>query len=586
MKKLYLLLAIIFSLYIIYINSTAENIIYMDQIRMTSIIEKYFNGNLSFSDLWSSYLGHRSLGYHLIFVINAALFHLNSFIEINISAICLLFIAVIFVKSYYVEFIKVNVFKDGYSDKLLKGNLIAIILVIFSLNKWETALLGLGLNEYLVNVLFIVMFYLFNDFLVKKKLSLKKIITLFLALNFSIIFFSLAYVAPFILALYLVIILDFLLKKKEIKVKLSLVIVYTINTFILCLIYLYNINEQSANEEKISILNKITTLVSEPISILKFYFFGLSGSVIGIETAQKLFSNGILLLLGIFVFLFYSIAIYLFFKIKLYNVNYFPFLLIIYSLAYMALVLIGRLDYGEQYGMSSRYTLAMMYGLIGIVWIFSLVNQMTIKNFKLRIFNWVFILILILSIIITNLDEIRKSPYRNQSYQNMRTIAFNEKWNDWGIFQSDLDLTKKAFETLKKHNLNVYYDYSEKELNQLGTNINNSILGEGVYKEEENFYWISKSGNIQIKSGTTGYVEIEGTMNNYFQKNNISIYINEKKMVDEIIEPGKINISFYVEPNKVHKMRIEIEKTFIPYDLGINNDKRELGIIINKLEIR
>ncbi|MFJ8457683.1 hypothetical protein ACIQ57_01015 [Lysinibacillus xylanilyticus] len=585
MKKLYITIAVFFSLYMVYINSTAENVIYMDQIRMTSLIEKYFNGSLTFLDLWSSYLGHRSLGYHLIFVMNAALFNLNSLIEINISAICLLVVAIILLRSYYLEFNDASILKEKNNKNVIKVNLITIIIVLFSLNKWETALLGLGLNEYLVNVLFIVMFYLFNQFLIHKTMTTKMKIVLFLSLNFSIIFFSLAYVAPFFFALYLIFIIDFLIKKQEIKSKLPVITIYTINAFLLCLIYLFNINSQSANAKSLSIFEKIFTLIAQPVSVVKFYFYGLSGSVFGVETAQKIIGNNILLMLGVFVFLFYIISIYLFFRNKLYNINYFPLLLIMYSLTYMGLVLVGRLEYGELYGLQSRYSLAMMYGLIGIVWIFSLVLKQTTYNFKIKIFNFSFITVLILCIMLTNLDEIRKSPYREQAYQNMRTYAFYGEWENWEVFQYDEDSTKKAFETLKKYNLNVYYDYPKIELKELGTNIKQFKIEQGIYQDGENSYWVSKSGSIKVKSGQTGHVAIEGFMNDVYDTNNISVYVDETQVVDEIIKPGNVKLSFFIEPNKVHTIKIEIEKTFIPYEMGINNDKRELGIIINKLNI-
>lgn len=560
-------------------NKTADNIIYMDQIRMTGLIEKYYEGNLVFFDLWQSYLGHRGLGYHLIFLANAVFFDLNTLVEINLSALCLLLIAVIILKAY------LESVSDMKHTKIFMISVLSILIVIFSLNKWEIALLGLGLNEFLPHVLLIFMFYIFNKLLIENKLGNVKKILLFLSLNLSLLLFSVGYLAPFFAAMYLIIILDCIIKCKteNIKNKLNIVVPYSINLGVLLVIYFYGINENINNESTMGLTDKIIGMLSNFGGVVQFYLYGLTGSIIGAETGSKLLTNNSLLVLGVIVFLMYILVIYLFFKNKIYKISYLPILLILYSMIYMCLITISRIDYGILYGTQSRYALAMMYALIGVIWILSI--RIKINYSKKTLVSYGIVLALIISgIFLTSLDEIRKSPYRKLAYENMRADAYYLNMQNWQQYQSTEELTINAFEVLKENKLNVFSDYKGKVLNDIGTSIGQAKIQSGIYKEDNN-YWLSKSSSIQIKSGPLGKAYLEGYMTDVFSNNLIVIFINGQEVYREELQPGQLKLEFSVTPNSVLEMNIILDKTYIPNDLDLSKDERELGILVNKFNI-
>ncbi|MFL0581109.1 hypothetical protein ACH0B6_00960 [Solibacillus silvestris] len=583
MKKIYLVVLAFFIMYLVYLNSTAENIIYMDQMRIAGLLEKYYSGVLTFSDLWSSQLGHRYLGYHLLFILNAEIFNLNTLVELNLAACLLLFISILIVKSVYKS---TNLIEQSKSNgKYLEVvSLILIVSIMFSLHNWELSLLGLGLNEVIPQSLFMIIVYILNDLLINKSINPIRKILLFLSLNLAVVFFSLGVNAPFIVGIYVITLIDFIVKKNEIKSKLKILVALSINLIIVCSMYLYNLNEDAFAGQQISLIEKINFLLNDPFKVFVFYLIGLSGSIIGSETSTLILNNITIGVIGGVIFLFYIVAVYLFFNKRLFNLTYLPLFLIIYSLLYMGLVSISRYDYGILYGLQSRYARSLMLGVIGIIWIMMLSIKVSTNSSRLKIINSFLIAFILLGLIITNGDEINKSSDREAYYQNMRTIAFYSEIEKVDVFQSPPELTIKAFEILKDNNLNVFHDYPKKELGKLGTDINNSIILSEIYKESSGNYWFGENSKLQMKSGTLGSVKIKGYMNDIYDKNKISIFVNGEKKLEKEIVPGEFEIEFEAEPNKILNFEFEIEKIFIPSELSESKDSRKLGVLITSFD--
>ncbi|MDR3562970.1 MAG: hypothetical protein P4N59_16265 [Negativicutes bacterium] len=435
---------IFFALYIAYINYTAQNVIYMDQIRMVPLIDKYHNGLLAFPDLWNSQLGqHRHLGYQFYFVLNAVFLNLNTMIDVNLIAMLLFLIIMIFSWN-----LNRTLGKEQTSKFILLQ--FPFVLVGFGLIKWETALNGLGLPEYyglaVMSILVTIV-----DLYLRNLINFSK--TIFIILMLTTLAVALSALLPFYLSMAFLCIyhmnnfktINYIEKRNNFLAVFSILMIqYSI--------YTYNINVGTLGPS-FSVMNELLTIVNNAFSAFKFLLYALGATVVGGETLIKIFPDNGILFLGIIVLVIYLVALYVYFKKKYYTYTILPGFMMIGSLIYIALILLGRFSFGETYGMQSRYSLSMMFGLLGIVWCWALDLSYSVPNIKHKVMAVSTLAIIIFGSAITDLDELHKAQYRKEAYENMRQVISTQDSSRYHILQADGPEIDDSIKILKKYNL-------------------------------------------------------------------------------------------------------------------------------------
>lgn len=452
-----LMILVAFLFYIFYIHRSAGNIVYMDQLRILDIVDKYFSGNLKAMDLWAPYLQHRIFGYRLIFLVNAIFFHLNTFFEMYLGAVMLCVICIFIYLEYEKSFYKYCL------DKKKMLIFFIITCIVFGLQKWEVIVLSMGVNMYIQIILDMAIFSVLNNILTKGESLAFLLVKLSIFILLFIMFFSGAYYYACLGSVIVILFMNIYLNKEERKK--SIFLIYIVGVVSIIGLKIYSIGMNTNNEGIYEPITKqIYFLCSHFFDALKFYVLSLAGSIVGVETAEVYLNLNIMLGIGFILLSIYFFSIIIFVLNKLYKKTYMPLFLIMYTLIFCVLILVGRLNYGIDYGMSSRYMNETQYGLIGVLWIISLLFDISNEKKRYSYYITSVVIFVILGQLSTNFFEWQKGPYRKIAYERMRTIALKSTLteDDTIIFQSDPYITRKGIEILKKYNLNVFYDYSNK----------------------------------------------------------------------------------------------------------------------------
>ena len=440
---------------------------------MLQIVDKYFNGNLTFHDLWRSYLEHRTLAYHLIFLGNAILFQLNTLIDIHMSAVIVLITAILVFFQYKKSMIGLA------NERFVQISFITISIIIFSLNQWEIITLGIGVVLFLRVMIFIMSFSVLNDILLKNKLERNNVIKLTILIISSVLLFGAGYFPACIGSMVVVLLIKILSMGGSSKGFLSLIRYTKVYNKTLMLIsstaavgiylYLYNISNDNMGTYT-PIVQKLIYIIYNPVESVKFFLLSNTASILGVEFAQSYLNEGIMLFIGGFVILLYILSVIIFIRLKMYKNTYLPILFILHSLLICSIILVGRLSYGITYGMSSRYVVETQLGIIGVAWIFIYYYKVKIKSFDLKNFKSVLTALIICFIlggqVISNIHEWRTSPYRKIAFEKMRSIAANSENysnDDLMIFQYEPQQVRVGIEIMKKYKLNVFSDYKTDE---------------------------------------------------------------------------------------------------------------------------
>ncbi|MEQ7050304.1 hypothetical protein ABN764_06540 [Paenibacillaceae sp. P-4] len=578
----FLLIQLIF--YFVYINRSSANIIFQDQFDFIPILEKLSDGSLSFSDLWQAHMEHRVLGYNLIVLFNAIFFNTNTIIEMYLGGLVLMVIAIILYKPY------IRSFKETNNKYVPSAVFLLISCLLFSLIQWENIVLSLGMSIMMRMMFFIITFIVFDNLIIRG-LRKKDIFLLVLSLAINILVFGAGYSPAVVLTCVVVLIINFFvtpLDRKNTKVILGLI---SIASLIFYIVYFHNIYINNLINEDKSILEKAMHIFSNIFEAMKFFFITLSSSVIGVSIFDKYLSVNFMIVLGCILFILIFYFLYLYFREKLYKRSWLPFMLIIYSFMIMGLILLGRFNYALTYGSSSRYTTDTQYIVIGFLWIVSLVLSHKKSFCKLqldRTLSIISIFFVVVSFAITNVMEWQISSSRGQYFENLQTIALNiDKATDKELsqFQYPPDIVKYGLVSLRNNSLNVYH---ENMGNTQGSYLyEKNIAGiSGWYENDESeARWTKKEVEFKVQSeGRRGSISIQAYVPKYLHNTQIIVEVNGSMIMQKIFEEGENKIDIPISKDEMYIKLIQ-SKTFVPKDHGVNDDIRDLGILVKKIEI-
>ncbi len=211
-------------------------------------------------------------------------------------------------------------------------------------------------------------------------------------------------------------------------------------------------------------------VVKNPFLLVSMFIKSFASELIGIETleAYKL-TGGIALVIGIIIIAIYAYAIYNGFRHNMYRRNIFPLILILTGIINHAFVVLMRWRFlRDTYAMSSRYTIQYQVGAIGVLLTLMLLRKnakyteekLTRKK-SICTIALLTCLIYVGGAFITNADEIKKAPYRKESFMHMQELAMDydnvdDKTLSTVFGYHDGARVRKALDILKDNKLNIY----------------------------------------------------------------------------------------------------------------------------------
>ena len=348
-----------------YILSASADIVYSDYIRLTN---SYLGEPFSFHDLLTKDILTRIPVSFLFREINIAFFHYSITFDRFLGLFGL------FLTSIPLLLFMAKRRIGGFFS-------VAILLIFYSLNKWEMLLNGSGYAHFLSFALFYLFFYLLSERVGKGSslLSLSVFPFLFLLTG-----------GPYAIAVYGATILSlfFLFLAGKIRDKrgsLILLLSSFVSTFLYFLSNHYAVYEY-AGAKSISLKEVLLTKMT---FVLKFFGFGFSSLLFSGENLEEWLSSGAvqgkqLFLLGGLILLFFLLMALFFLKDLFFGekdsnddcipgkekdkslTGLFPALLLLHGLLSFALVFLSRYIFlRPEYAVQSRYALQYQSALLG-----------------------------------------------------------------------------------------------------------------------------------------------------------------------------------------------------------------------------
>ena len=340
-----------------YILSASADIVYSDYIRLTN---SYLGEPFSFRDLLTKDILTRIPVSFLFREINIAFFHYSITFDRFLGLFGL------FLTSIPILLFMTKRRIGGFFS-------VAILLIFYSLNKWEMLLNGSGYAHFLSFALFYLFFYLLSERVGKGSslLSLSVFPFLFLLTG-----------GPYAIAVYGATILSlfFLFLAGKIRDKrgsLVLLLSSFVSTFLYFLSNHYAVYEY-AGAKSISLKEVLLTKMT---FVLKFFGFGFSSLLFSGENLEEWLSSEAvqgkqLFLLGGLILLFFLLMALLFLKDLFFGekrgekdkslTGLFPALLLLHGLLSFALVFLSRYIFlRPEYAVQSRYALQYQSALLG-----------------------------------------------------------------------------------------------------------------------------------------------------------------------------------------------------------------------------
>lgn len=340
-----------------YILSASADIVYSDYIRLTN---SYLGEPFSFHDLMTKDILTRIPVSFLFREINIAFFHYSITFDQFLGLFGLFLTSIpLFL---FMAKRRIGVFFS-----------VSLLLIFYSLNKWEMLLNGSGYAHFLSFALFYLFFYLLSERVGKGSSLLSLSIFPFLFLLTG---------GPYAIAVYGATILSlfFLFLAGKIRDKrgsLVLLLSSFVSTFLYFLSNHYAVYEY-AGAKSISLKEVLFTKMT---FVLKFFGFGFSSLLFSGENLEEWLSSGAvqgkqLFLLGGLILLFFLLMALLFLKDLFFGekrgekdkslTGLFPALLLLHGLLSFALVFLSRYIFlRPEYAVQSRYALQYQSALLG-----------------------------------------------------------------------------------------------------------------------------------------------------------------------------------------------------------------------------
>ena len=348
-----------------YILSASADIVYSDYIRLTN---SYLGEPFSFHDLLTKDILTRIPVSFLFREINIAFFHYSITFDRFLGLFGLFLTSIPLL--LFMAKRRIGIFFS-----------VAILLIFYSLNKWEMLLNGSGYAHFLSFALFYLFFYLLSERVGKGSFLLSLSVFPFLFLLTG---------GPYAIAVYGATILSlfFLFLAGKIRDKrgsLVLLLSSFVSTFLYFLSNHYAVYEY-AGAKSISLKEVLLTKMT---FVLKFFGFGFSSLLFSGENLEEWLSSGAvqgkqLFLLGGLILLFFLLMAFFFLKDLFFGekdsnddcipgkekdkslTGLFPALLLLHGLLSFALVFLSRYIFlRPEYAVQSRYALQYQSALLG-----------------------------------------------------------------------------------------------------------------------------------------------------------------------------------------------------------------------------
>jgi len=351
-----------------------------------------------------------------------------------------------------------------------------LMILMFSLNKWEMLTNGSGWAHFLAFACFYYHYQVLDRVRAGEEKRYDRVRLVLLPVIITV-----GVAGPYC-AIYLVTVcLAYLfcmgyhyLKTRDVDKRY---LIYTGSAVISVLLYMWS-NSYAVEDHAGAVHEPLmTALMSMPAFFGRFFIKSFASMVLGGEVALDMLehrtfvTDSTLLLIGLVVIAAYLLALWLNIRFRLYEDTILPLMLLAGGGLNHVLILLSRWIFiNENYGMSSRYALQFQVGILGIVLTVGLLwKQLGRKKKRLTQAAAVcFLAMFLTGNLYTSHKELQKAPYRKENFERIADAAVNfESRTDDELRklfeyrrneESSGAKIRAALEILKENHYNVFSD--------------------------------------------------------------------------------------------------------------------------------
>lgn len=578
----YVFLCILFIFGIYYVNLSARDLIFMDYWRMVSkLIPNLTEGELTFSSIWVAELGHRNPLAYLILAFDIKFLNINCLWESYSGILVILFSALLVINKWK-QVLKTLQIENHRCVWLL---IVFTFLPLFNLNQWEILSLQCSFVFMLRICLYILIFSLLDNIIVRSRYSLSKCFLFGIGVGFIVCFLSQLYWCSLLVAVFLCFGLYFCISTNETSIlqKFKFSVSFFTPIIFAALYYLYDIPKIGSDND---IKNFFSLLISGDI------FYAVAYSLDAIFLPQTVVQSLPLVgvsIIGFFIGLFILGSLILFFTTKIYKITYFPLVLLLYGLISIGVLIYGRSGmFNIEYLSTSRYVCETTLIAVGSIFIYitsiaKIVNDGNLLLRKVAVSSLFLSCVLFTSLLIYSYKyEFNIAPYRGYykdnliNYLNDLSVVsdtFDLDPKVVSLLQTDKTSVRKTLWYIKKYDYKLYFNNMPKPGNSLDT----ASSKKGFWDDG----WISPESSLKISTTSSGklYISFYDPFWNEHQDGEVILYQNGVLL--KSFRTAE-NISDVLDVNKNDVIHLSIKTTFSKTPLP--PDERSLGVLVNRLE--
>lgn len=546
------------AIFVLFMNELRPTVAFMDSMRYLSYFGNSIEGKASIFSTWNQG-PHRGLLVQVGVYLNALIFGFSVIGAAYLSGLVILLTGLIISRQQLNQIGKISNFP------LLKITTLLVVtfLAVFSYSNWELYSLDVGVFLFAKNLMFIVFWIFLAQALMNPACSYK--VKAYLLISMPIIILSVAYGWAYSFAVTTIFCSYFsAATDKSIKLFRTRLVAVTIVS-----VGLYVLGGLITPTD----MGKPTGQHGDLTNVVKGVFFALSSVFMGQETSVALGVNAeTRICIGL---MFASSIVFLVvYNIKNKRIDLFvPLALIFYSAIHMVTVSYARGSVDPVYAMAPRYYVDFSLLIIGFFWLYVISEFNGKLSIIINIVAFLFVGIFICGQLVTCFDELRKAPYRHDSFARMQdaTLSGNVSAEQAQLLQQPLDMANKGIDVQRKYALGPYRSIK----------CNSPYF----YSERYSDNWIGADTKFLVRNCAKN-LSLAFHIPENFSKRKIIIGVGDMDKKEFLLIPGiehkqLISMKYF---NQIVEINITVDLTQKPSDVNpASPDDRDLGVVLSDI---
>ncbi|WP_148293849.1 hypothetical protein [Azospirillum sp. B4] len=582
-------------LYSYYIINTSVDIPFQTSFFFLTNLRAYYDGTLTLADLTVPFGEHRVIGCNLIFLANAILFGLNTRIEHYIFFLCYAAMMVAIFIPYVANHASLTTGKQN--RHMVSFFILTLFMAMINMSPIQYYDTGMGV-QVIIGLFFSILYFLAADHLLRQGPNATRTALLIAAAFMAFILFGSGYSAAAIIATLAFVAYRCLILGNRGRAEALVAAV----TFISLLLYVkmpggVPLHGGAPENGGSGLISRALSCLTHPVLFGDYILVSLGSSIIGHRPLEDMHTGlGIYRVIGAVVLLLSLWGLYKFHTRRTIFSNALPALLIVYGLADIAIVCFGRWEYilenGAAWGTGAWYIYHHKLCAIGAFWIMALLladrpdseAALPVGERGPVVLAAASIIGIIGPQVMADVHMIRTVPYIYRFTAQAVPYAYFPdllpgKPDETSLFLWPVAQTRKDLAFLRAHNLGPYRPSLD-----FGHTKATGELGEGWYGDG----WIGASALGVFKSGSSGEMTISTFVTSTLMPdgNGLEVFVNGTSVYKATFAADQqVLHRIPVPPNTIIGVKIQPTRTMSPKEAGLNGDTRELGMIVQRLDV-